>query len=125
MGSEMCIRDRMDNLEYTELKMRNYLTSKKVYPECAKMIFRYRTMTANCRANFRSMFRQDEVSESIMCPECQEEEDSQFHLLQHAVSGQDISVENLYKKLFSDNAEENLEVTLKLEQARNNRPKDE
>ena len=114
----------MENLNYPELKMQNYLCNKKVYPDMAKKIFRYRTLTSNCKANFPSMFRQTKPNEDVTsdpntgmkCPECQNEDDTQIHLLQHSNISQHSDHQEIYMKLFKNNATENLEVALLLEQ---------
>ena len=107
---------KMQHLSYKELKMQSYLCSK-VYPDVAKAIFRYRTSTSNCKANFPSMFRQTNPDgvQDMNCPECLIHDDTQLHLLDHAEIPQNTSTQEIYMKLFSDSASDNLEVASLLE----------
>ena len=53
----------------------------------------------------------------IKCPECQNEDDTQLHLLQHSNISQHSDPQEIYMKLFNNNPTDNLEVALLLEQA--------
>ena len=99
----------MKDLSYNELKMRNYLSAKNVNTDTAKNIFKFRTMMAFLKSNFRTQFAND-----LQRYECELAEDSQQHLLQHIDIG-DRDSQEVYMKLFSSEVEDNLEVVNLLE----------
>jgi hypothetical protein len=66
----------MENLEYTELKLQNYLTDDEISVEEAKNLYRFRTRVAKFKENFKNGY----VANA--CPLCLVQPDTQAHSLQ-------------------------------------------
>ena len=98
---------KMNGLKYSELNIQNYLKSRDIYPKIAKSIFKYRTRMSNVKMNFKS-----HNQNNLQCPfpQCNEN-DSQEHLIEHS----ETTDLNIYSKLFSTNAKDNLTVINLLE----------
>ena len=107
----------MENLQYTELKIQNYFVSHKINTKTAQNIYCYRTKMAGVKVNFRSQFQ------DIMCLECKIEEDSQEHLLHHINYGGELNEAEMYQKLFTNIASDNLEAISLLEKGMKRREK--
>ena len=54
----------MENLEYTELKLQNYLTDDEISVEEAKNLYRFRTKVAKFKENFKNGYAAN------ACPLC-------------------------------------------------------
>ena len=65
----------MDNLEYTELKLQNYLTDDEISVEEAKNLYRFRTRVAKFKENFKNGY----VAHA--CPLCLGQADTQCPVL--------------------------------------------
>ena len=67
---------KMENLEYTELKLQNYLTDDEISVEEAKNLYRFRTRVAKFKENFKNGY----VANAY--PLCLVQPDTQAHSLQ-------------------------------------------
>ena len=68
---------KMDDLNYSNLEMQNYLKTGEISTKEAKSLFKFRTRMAQVKANFSSQFI------DLYCPECSFDLDTQKHLLEH------------------------------------------
>ena len=66
---------KMNNLQYTELKQQNYLSSKLVPPYKAKSLFRFRVRADRVKCNYKNSYS------DLSCPLCLVTEDKSEHLL--------------------------------------------
>ena len=88
---------KMENLEYTELKLQNYLSNDLISVQEAKNLFKFRTRVAKFQANMKN-----NPGLSITCPFCQVQPDTQNHsVLCHVVKSK-IDVRGNYRDIFLD-----------------------
>ena len=69
---------KIDNLEYPELKLQNYLRDDEIPLNEARNLYRFRTRVANFKENFKNGHQ----SCAIPCPLCLVQPDTQAHSLQ-------------------------------------------
>ena len=56
---------KMDDIHYTHLSKQTYLKSKKLFPDRAKLLFKFRTHMVDVKNNFKTMY-----NNQIECPLC-------------------------------------------------------
>ena len=88
----------MKNLEYTELKLQNYLSNDLITVQEAKNIFKFRTRVAKFQANMRNS-----PGLSLACPFCKVIPDTQQHSVQCSVVKSKVDVKGNYNDIFLDN----------------------
>ena len=93
---------KLDNLEYKEFKVQNYLRSTELNVNQIKSLFRYRTRMTNVATNFSHSYA------DLSCPLCRSSSDTQEHLLscstlKNEVPDLKLLSKNLYKDIFSNN----------------------
>ena len=102
---------KMDNLEYTELNIQQYLNSTKIYPQLAKNIFKWRTRMVNFKCNFKN------GSADTLCPLGCQDEDLQENILKCQVILNNItsiaSSDVVYANIFSKQVQK-IKVTIEL-----------
>ena len=87
---------KLDKLEYVELKTRNYLIAKNLNLDQKRLIFKYRTRTADYGENFRA------GREMVICPLCQIHLDSQFLCLECPVIKKEVKEAHQIEDIYSD-----------------------
>ena len=87
---------KMKNLYYADLEKQEYLTDKKITPQQAKAVFKYKTRMANFSDNFRG------GQPTKQCPLCKEENslDNQQHSLVCKVTKQNVQIDVRYEEIF-------------------------
>jgi hypothetical protein len=87
---------KMKNLYYADLEIQEYFTDKKITPQLAMAVFRYKTRMANFSDNFSG--RQP----TRKCPLCKEENclDTQQHSLVCKVAKQNVQIDVRYDEIF-------------------------
>ena len=89
---------KMENLEYTEIKLQNYLSNDSITVQEAKNLFKYRTRVAKYQANMKN-----NPKLSLTCPFCKVQPDTQIHSAQCHVVQSKVDVRGNYKDIFLDN----------------------
>ena len=89
---------KMENLDYTELKLQNYLCNDKITVQEAKNLFKYRTRAAKFQANMKN-----NPGLSLACPFCKVQPDTQLHSVQCNVVQSKVNVKGNYRDIFLDN----------------------
>ena len=107
---------KLDNLEYTELKMQNYLKSSNINSNQVKSLFKFRTRMATVAVNFPNMYV------DLSCPLCKSSSDTQEHILQCSKLLDEVpelksNSKVLYKHIFSNNIEKMKDTVLLLDLA--------
>ena len=97
---------KMDNLMYTEIKLQNYLKSKKIPVSEAKNLFRYRVRTANFKENFKGKYI------NMTCPFCFLQVDTQVHSVECPKVKELIKIEGKYREIFTDKISPEISKTL-------------
>ena len=69
---------KMENLEYSELKIQSYLKDPDIPVAEARNLYRYRTRSAKYKENMKSSY----TNTSLACPVCLLQPDTQQHSLQ-------------------------------------------
>ena len=87
---------KMKNLYYADLEKQEYLTDKKITPQQAKAVFKYKTRMANFSDNFRG------GQPTKQCPLCKDESslDTQQHSLVCKVTKQNVQIDVRYEEIF-------------------------
>ena len=89
---------KMENLDYKELKLQNYLNTKEITVQEAKNLFKFRTRGAKFGENMKN-----NPNVSIACPLCQVQPDTQEHSVQQcSVVREKVNVKGSYKDIFLD-----------------------
>ena len=94
---------KVDNLNYSELKLQNYLKD----PE-SKNLYRYRTRSARYKENMKSSY----TATSLACPLCQVQPDSQPHSLQCTEVKTKTKVEGRYLDIIGEDIHSDISKTL-------------
>ena len=89
---------KMENLEYSELKLQNYLSNDLITVQEAKNFFKFRTRVAKFQANMKN-----NPGLSLACPFCKVIPDTQQHSVQCSVVKSKVDVKGNYKDIFLDN----------------------
>ena len=106
----------MENLDYLELKMQNYLTDDQITVQEARNLFRFRTRVAKFQENMKN-----NPELSLACPLCQVEPDTQQHSFQCVIIHSRMKVKGYYKDIFLDSVPVDTAKTLmKITEIRNN-----
>ena len=95
----------MTDLNYDKLQMQPYFKDKRINPKIARNIFKFQTRSSEVKTNFKNYYKDDLECLFADCSAI----DSQVHLLEHS----DENIENpeeFYRKLFSLNPDDNLQV---------------
>ena len=98
----------MDNLNYTELKLQNYLQDPDISVPEAKTLYRYRTRSAKYKENMKTSY----TATSLACPLCQVQPDTQQHSLQCPVVRDNTQVEGRYQDIFEEDIPSDISKTL-------------
>ena len=88
---------KMENLEYTELKLQNYLSNDSITVQEAKNLFKSRTRVAKYYANMKNNH-----GLSPTCPFCKIHADTQEHSVQCNVVKSKMNVKGNYRDIFLD-----------------------
>ena len=90
---------KLDNLNYTDLKMQHYLSSSVFYKNDAQLLFKLRTRMANFKSNFKN------GNPDLSCFLCSNE-DQQEHILTCDPIIKEIpeAQNNTYSNIFSNNS---------------------
>ena len=102
---------KMDKIQYENFKIQSYLTSK-LFPERAKLLFKFRTNMSDVKSNFKNMFKED-----TLCPLCKVFSDTQEHLLSCEKIHETTMTTIEYNDLFSKNLKKQLNIFTKLEES--------
>ena len=94
---------------YGELRMRDYLKSKSMYSNQAKIIFKIRTRMINVKNNFRN------GSTDVNCSMCKEKIESQIHIFTECNKVNEKLTMKEYLTLFSEDEEEITKIIVKIE----------
>ena len=86
----------MKNLYYTQLKIKEYLTSKHIKPNQAIVLFKYRTGMAPFGENFRG------GRDPVPCPLCMVGLDNAEHAWGCSTIRNHIKVESNFSEIFND-----------------------
>ena len=108
---------KMDNLQYLDLKLQNYLKDDAISVMEARNLYRYRTRVANFKENFKNSHQ----SCAIACPLCMVQPDSQPHCMQCPVIKSKIDVQGNYSDIFLEDIPSEISKTLlKISEMREN-----
>ena len=102
----------MDKIIYKKLEIEPYLKSTKIYPEKAKLLYKLRTHMADVKSNFSRYY-----FFNLMCPLCENAEDTQEHLLTCEKIHKTQLNSNNYEAIFSRNIKDQISVLNSLEEA--------
>ena len=97
---------KMDNLNYSEIKLQNYLKDPHISVEEAKNLFRYRTRSAKFKENMKNEYQ------SITCPFCLVYSDTQIHSMQCTDVTSKITVKGNYQDIFKEIIPKEISETL-------------
>ena len=107
---------KMSCVSYNSFKLQSYFSTSIVSAKQAKSIYKFRTHMANVKDNFHSMYNESNLS----CPDCQQNLDTQQHLLDH--SDQDID-HTKYSNIFREGYhKDKILITKIMDQVLNRRP---
>jgi hypothetical protein len=97
---------KMDSLEYTELKLQEYLKDDEIPVVEARNLYRFRTRVAKFKLNFKNSY------ESIACPLCLVQPDTQVHCVQCPEVKNKIDVQGDYRDIFTERISTDISRTL-------------
>ena len=97
---------KMDNLQYEELKIQNYLKDENITVKEAQNLFKYRTKVARFKENFKNMY------EEKGCPFCLIQPDTQSHCVQCPIIKESINIKGDYSDIFSEDIPKEISQTL-------------
>ena len=99
---------KMENLQYTELKIQNYLENDQIKVDEARTLFKFRTRMMKCWGNFKG------GRPPQNCPICKEHYtvDTQEHSFECRVLKRMINIEGEYHDIFSNNINEKIARTV-------------
>ena len=97
---------KMDNLEYEELKMQNYLKDGIISVKEAQNLFKYRTKVARFKENFKNNYVE------MGCPMCLGQPDTQAHCVQCPIIKENINIKGDYSEIFSEEISKEIAKTL-------------
>ena len=114
---------KVQHISHKKIKMQNYLKANnhKMSQEETKTIFHLRTRVTNVKMNYRGKH------ENLNCSVCQNELESQKHILQECKilksmeKSNDYSVE--YEKLFGENVKKQIEIAKRFNENMNSKLK--
>ena len=94
----------MKNIEYSELKMQEYLSSncKEITKDQSIKIFQLRTRMSNVKTNYKNKYQ------SLLCDLCFKTEESQEHLLDCEILGEKCEIQ--YSELWNGSSHNKLEI---------------
>ena len=87
---------KMDNLQYTKLKIQKYLKSEKLNLNEILNLFKCRTRMAEFGENYRAGF------DIVLCPLCLEDRDNLSHSFKCSVINQEIDVKGDLTKIYDE-----------------------
>ena len=97
---------KMENLDYTELKLQNYLKDSEIPPNEARNLYRFRTRAANFKENCKNSYL------STACPLCFVQPDTQVHSVKCTVVNEKVKVEGNYNDIFDEKIPSEISKTL-------------
>ena len=97
---------KMENLLYIKLKLQSYLKNPEISVQAAKNLFRWRTRAAEFKTNYKGKHQ------SLVCPFCQDQPDSQAHSMHCRVICQHVNIEGDYSDIFDEDIPANISNTL-------------
>jgi hypothetical protein len=97
---------KMDNLEYVELNIQNYLNDDRIPVNEAQNLYRFRTRVAYFKDNFKNAYT------NIACPLCLVQLDTQAHCVQCPVVQEKVKVQGSYIDIFSEDIPSDISKTL-------------
>ena len=97
----------MDNLDYIELKLQNYLKDDKIPVQEAKNLYRFRTRVAKFKENQKNSY-----DVSFACPLCQVQPDTQSHSVQCPVVRTKVEVKGTYSDIYMEDIPTDISKTL-------------
>ena len=97
---------KMDNLQYTELKLQKYLKNDSIPVPEARNLYRFRTRCAKFKENMKTGYQ------STPCPFCLVQPDNQIHSVQCSVVSTKVKIEGNYNDIFKENIPSNISKTL-------------
>ena len=103
---------KMDKIIYKKLEIEPYLKSTKIYPEKAKLLYKLRTHMADVKSNFSRYYFYN-----LICPLCENTEDTQVHLLTCEKIHKTQLNSNNYEAIFSRNIKDQISILNSLEEA--------
>ena len=86
---------KMKDLEYSELKLQNYLSNDQITVQEAKNLFKYRTRVAKFHENMKN-----NPGMSITCPFCRTQPDTQIHSVQCYIVQSKVMIKGNYRDIF-------------------------
>ena len=98
---------KMDNLDYIDLKLQNYLKDEKILVKEAKTLYRFRTRAAKFGENMKN-----NCNVSTACPLCHVQPDTQEHSLKCPVVRTRVEVKGNYRDIFLEDIPSNISKTL-------------
>ena len=99
---------KMDNLDYSELKLQNYLRDPEIPVAEARNLYRYRTRSAKYKENMKTSYS----TTSMPCPLCLVHPDTQPHSLQCTEVQAKIQVKGKYQDIFDEDIPSEISKTL-------------
>jgi hypothetical protein len=99
---------KIENLEYSELKMQSYLKDPDIPVAEARNLYRYRTRSAKYKENMKSSY----TDTSLACPVCLLQHDTQQHSPQCPEVKAKIKVNGSYKDIFEEDIPPDISKTL-------------
>ena len=104
---------KVNNEAYENLEGMVYFEDTRFTPDLSNLLFKFRTRMFNVRNNFRNQYRTN-----LLCPLCNENEDSQEHLLKCKIITKELgSVQCQYEDIFSKDPECLLKIAEVLKKA--------
>ena len=104
---------KVNNEAYENLEGMVYFEDTRFTPDLSNLLFKFRTRMFNVRNNFRNQYRTN-----LLCPLCNENEDSQEHLLECKIITEELgSVQCQYEDIFSKDPECLLKIAEVLKKA--------
>ena len=97
---------KMDNLEYVELKIQNYLNDDRIPVNEAQNLYRFRTRVAKFKENFQNSHT------GIACPLCLVQPDTQAHCVQCPVIKDNVNIQGVYSDIFNEDIPSDISKTL-------------
>ena len=91
---------KMDNIQYTKLKIQTYLKSRNISLKEALTLFKMRTRMAEFGENFKA------GADAVLCPLCLDDLDNQSHMFKCKLIQEEIDLNNDDTEVYGNNIKE-------------------
>ena len=85
---------KIKHIEYESLQRQVYLTSPLFSNTDVNILFSLRSRMVECKSNFKNNYRDN----NLLCPFCSEEDDSQQHMLERKILGENLKTNSIARK---------------------------